>query len=663
MSLLLLRDVTKSFDGEPILRGACLRLEAGEILGLVGRNGCGKTTLLKLIRGREEPDTGEILLQRGARLGFVPQTPEFPAGETVRQHVLGGLAEALALRDELSVLADQVEAASGGELDRLVRQQATLQEQAETLGAWDAERRVDKVLSGIGLSPSLWEREADTLSGGEKSRVALSRALVGGHDLLLLDEPTNHLDLDGIEWLESFLTTLESAVLLVSHDRRLLDNSVDALVDLEQGQLTRYPGGYASFLVKKAEQYERELKAYEVQQDMIRREQAFIRKLIGSTAKRANAAKSRRTRLEHVERLHQPHLDVRRPMLRPPAVDRGSELVLEVDGLAGRVPGRTLFEGLDLRLGKGQRLGLLGRNGTGKSTLLQLLAGRTTPATGLVRAGHKARCGYYDQETSDLDPEQTAFGHLRRAYPTDSDAELRGWLGKFLFRGDEADRPAAVLSGGERARLSLALLLKTNPSWLALDEPTNHLDLAGRTALEEMLSGYEGAVVFVSHDRAFLDALCTDVIEVGTDATLPDGTVTSHGVRHFPGNYSSWRDRKRTEASEDQALRAASRTAAKAATRPVDEAPASSGSTPTPATEPPSSAPAAGDRIKNPYKFKQLEQRIMALEQEQTALHEQAASEGVFRDPERARAVQLRIMEVESELADSYETWENWATH
>jgi ATP-binding cassette subfamily F protein 3 len=624
VSLFLAHDLKKRYGAHEVLRGATFRIDAGEKLGLVGRNGSGKTTLLRLIEGVEKPDGGRAGLRKGARLGHVPQVPSFVPGESARAYVEGGLREAREVAARLEHTAERMAAAASVELDSLVREHGELGERLERLGGWEAERRVETVLSGIGLAPSLWDREARTLSGGEKSRTALARELVAGHDLLLLDEPTNHLDLAGIEWLEAWLAAQASAVLIVSHDRRLLDTAVGAILELERGTVRRYRGGWSHYLHQKEERFAAELRAWEQQQDEIQREEAFIRKHMGS--QRTAEARGRRKRLDSLARLERPYNDLRRPAIAPPRAAGGGELVLEARGLAGGYGDRAVFSGLDLRVGRGQRIGIVGANGSGKSTLLRVLAGELAPLAGVLERGHGARCGYYDQESARLDASGTPFSILRADHPSRTDLELRSHLARFLFRGDEIEKPVSALSGGERARLSLARLLLEPVTWLALDEPTNHLDLPARTALEEALGGFDGALLCVSHDRALLDGLCTHLLVVREGRVSP-----------FAGNYSAWREaRSRQSEREPPADRA------KPAPRPA-----------------PGTAARAG-RIRNPFLFEKLEQRIIDLETELASLHEQSATETVYRDPDRLRALQSRLREIEDDLARANAEWEAW---
>ena len=637
MTLLHLDSLKKHFGAQEILRGASLRLDPGQKIGLVGRNGGGKTTLLRLIEGLELPDWGSVTLRKGASLGHVPQRPEFEPGVVVRAYVEAGLEEAKAAMRELEEVEHRMAGAEGEELARAMTEHDRLAERVKTLGGWEMERRVETVMSGIGLAEPLWDREARTLSGGERSRVALARELVGGHDLLLLDEPTNHLDLAGIEWIESWLAELEGAVLLVSHDRRLLDNAVDAIVELERGELSRYPGNWSKYLEQKELKFLTEKREWEEQQDFIRKEEAFIRKHLGS--QRTAEAKGREKKLSNIVRVQKPHHDVRRPVIRAPKAERGGELVVEARELAGGYDkARPVFSDADVRIARGDRVGIVGGNGAGKTTLLKILASRMEPLAGSVERGHRAACGYFDQDTSELRNDGTPYTEIRRGHPQMTDQEIRDHLAKFLFRGNDIDANVGQLSGGERARLCLARLVLTNPSWLAMDEPTNHLDLAARTALEEMLGDFEGAMVFVSHDRAFLDGLCTKILEVR------DGSV-----RKFDGNYSDWR-RKRAESETRKPTPA-----------PIAKsAPKKESAPEKPKPPPKSAAKSPPGKIRNPYLFEKLEKRIMALEEEMKALQESTTTEEVYRNPQKLRDTQMRMSEIERDLGAANEEWANW---
>ena len=634
------RDLHVAAEKTQILSGIDLTVGAGEVHAIMGPNGSGKSTLFRMIAGEEQPDWGEVRVAKKARLGVVPQRPRFDPGVSARAYVTAGLDDLFRAIKRYETCAEEMGSAEGIALETLMTEHDALGTRIEELGGWDADHKVETVLSGIGLAEALWDREAHTFSGGEKNRVALARELIGGHDLLLLDEPTNHLDLEGIEWIERYLKDLPTAVLVVSHDRRLLSNCVDRIVELERGRLVSYAGNYPKYLQLKAEKYETERRAWEQQQELIKKEEAFIKKHMGS--QRTSEAKGREKKLRHVDRLHKPHHDVRRPFIKAPEAARGGERVLHTEKLFGGYPDNVLLNDVDVRIGRGERVGIVGPNGAGKSTLMKILAGRLAPLKGDVVRGHGAKVAYYDQDTSHLRDDHTPLEEVRRHYPEMTDQEIRDHLAKFLFRGDEVEKGIASLSGGERARLSLSLLVLTRPSWFALDEPTNHLDLASRTSLEEMLGAFEGAIVCISHDREFLDGLCQKTIEVGPE-----------GVFEFDGNYSAWRawreERKEAAAAQrakDDAKRREARAKEEAA-RKAKEAGGKGKKRKAP---------------KNPYMFEKLEKRIMALETELEQLNGSMTSEEVYSDAEKMRETQFRIAEVEAELELSNDEWMNWET-
>ena len=636
MTLVVVEDLRKHFGAQEVLSGATLQIDEGERIGFVGPNGSGKSTLVNVIAGLETPDWGKVQRRKGVGIGHIPQRPDFGPGVTVRSYVEQGLAHAKELVAEFERLGSVMGEAEADELERLLEQHTRLSERIEAVGAWEIERRVEVVLSGIGLGEALWDREARTLSGGEKHPAALAREPAAGHDLLLLDEPTNHLDLEGIEWMESWLRELKTGVLIVSHDRRLLENAVTHIIEIERGKLTRYPGSYSRYLELKAERYESALRSWEIQSGRVRKEEVFIKKHMGS--QRTAEAKGRMKKLQNLKRLERPYLDVRKPVIQAPKAERGGELVLEARGLRGGYGENVLFDGVDLRVGRGERVGIVGPNGAGKSTLLGIITGRAAPLAGEVNQGHGAVCGFYDQDTSALHDDGTPMTELRRVRPAWTDLEVRSHLAKFLFRGDEIEKSVGSLSGGERARLSLAKLIVSEPTWLAMDEPTNHIDLAGRTALEEMLGEFSGALVCVSHDREFLDGLCTRIVE-----------VAGGEVREYRGNYSEYRRVRLSEHEDAVTIRRDEEKLAKEAAA---------------AAEKERSTRAEGikkKRAKNPWKLEKVEARIMELEGELERLRESLGTKEIYRDQDAAREVQFRIAELERELEEANEEWEQWA--
>jgi ATP-binding cassette subfamily F protein 3 len=488
MTVLSISGLGKSHGASEILRGVELNIARGDKIGCVGRNGAGKTTLLRLIEGEEQPDHGTIQLEREARIGYVVQRPVFELARPCAPSS-SRVSAIRELEAELERLSHAMAEVGGSELDSLTKRHGDLTAHLEHLGGWEAERQVETVLSGIGLDESFWQREARTLSGGEKSRASLARVLVSVPDVLLLDEPTNHLDLVGIEWLEEFLRHLKSAVLIVSHDRRLLDRLVDSIVEIERAGLVRYPGNYARYLDIKAERHKSELRAFEEQQEFLRKEELFIRTHMGS--QRTGEAKGRQKKLENIVRLAQPYLDVRRPVIRMKKVERGGETVVEARGLELAHGANVVLEGVDFKLGRGERVGVVGPNGSGKSTLLRALAGRFALRAGTIEKGYKAVCGYFDQDTSDLAEDGTPMSEIRRLQPLATDLEIRS------HRALPVPRPGgrgsiARSSGGERARRSRSSSSPRRAGWRSTSDQPPDLPAHGA---EEMLGEFSGAPV------------------------------------------------------------------------------------------------------------------------------------------------------------------------
>ncbi len=653
MTILHITNLQKILGSQEILRGGSLRVDNSEKVGIVGRNGEGKTTLLRLIEGEEHLDGGSIQISRSARMGYVVQRPEFAPGTSVRAYVEEGLREVRELEQELEALSIKMGEVEGDELDAIIKRHGEKTARMEFLGGWEAERQVETVLSGIGLAESLWERDPNTLSGGEKSRTAMARELISAPDLLLLDEPTNHLDLAGIEWIESWLSEMKSAVLLVSHDRRLLDQVTDVIVEVEQGLLQRYPGNYSRYVELKEERFRDANRQWEQQQEYLRKEEAFIKKHMGS--QRTGEAKGKRKRLSNVQRLERPYNDVRKPTIRMAKVERGGEQVLEVDGLELGYGDNVLVRDASFRLGRGERIGIIGPNGSGKSTLLKTIAGVMAPRKGEIRKGYKAICSYYDQETKNLDDTGTPYEEIRRDHPQMTDMEIRSHLARFLFRGAEIDLDIKSLSGGERARLSIAKLVLTGPSWLAMDEPTNHLDLAGRTALEEWMSEFPGALVIISHDRTFLDDLVHRIVEVR------DGTL-----RSFRGNYSEYKRALEAEAQSADAAKVAKLAKEKERRRAEEEKIRKQKSSQGKKKEgqkrdgKKKGPREKDDKKRNPWALKKLEDTIIRLEGKREKLLAAMTSEEIYKNPDELRETQFQLAEVERDLEDKNREWEQY---
>ena len=647
MSILIVTDLKRQFGAREVLAGANLQVEIGDKIGIVGRNGEGKTTLLRHIEGEETPDSGRVIIGKGSRLAYVRQRPDFAPGQTARDYVETGMAEVRRVASELARLEEEMCTVDGDRLDTVMHQHGEMVERMEFLGGWDAENRVETVMSGIGLDPKLWDRDANTLSGGEKSRTALARELVSSPDILLLDEPTNHLDLEGIEWIENYLKDLKSAVVIVSHDRRLLDSAVTQIVELDKGLTSKYPGNYTKYLFLKEERFENDYRVWKQQSEHIRKEENFIKKHMGS--QRTAEAKGRQKKLTHIVRVSEPHHDVRRPRLTLKKVARGGEMVFEGLDLDVGYDGKPVLRGVNVRLGRGDRLGIVGPNGAGKTTLMKVLAGMMEPLAGELRFGHKASVGYYDQNTSHLDDNESVYEHIRIRYPQMTHLEIRGHLAKFLFRGKEVDAVVGQLSGGERARVALALLMLEEPSWLAMDEPTNHLDLAARTAIEEFLSDFPGALITISHDREFLDSLCTNVLEIRSDGT----------ARQLVGNYSDWRQLLNEERDANFAEKEAAKKQAKVVARKEAERVETKAASKSTAQA--QSSQATKPRVRNQWAFDRLESDIVKLEAERDRLLAEMQKPENYKDAGRMSDLQFRQAEVERDLDLKNEEWASWS--
>ena len=510
MILLSLQGVKKSFGTNEVLRDASLVLQDGQRMGLVGVNGCGKSTLMKIIAGLESADGGVITMQKGLKLGYLAQQGEVGEGRTVLEELESVFEPVVEMERQLRALEEQMADVGHDEtlLHRLGSQYDQLTRDFERANGYGWRSTVQGVLAGLGFRREQQGQLASLLSGGERTRLCLGRMLLTEPDLLLLDEPTNHLDLKSIAWLENYLRTYRGAVLLISHDRYFMDHVCDRMCELLLGTTECYDGNYTAYMAQRAERFEIRMKAYELQQKEIARQEAIIARYRQfNREKSIKLAESREKRLEKIERLEKPQdesairfrFDIRR---------RTGEDVMMVDELSKGYDGRTLFQHVKMHLRAGDRVALIGDNGVGKSTLFKCLIGEEKPDTGMVRMGSGVDIGYYDQHQAHLHPEKTVLDEVWDDFRRLDQTEVRGALGLFLFTGDEVLMPVSTLSGGEKGRVALTKLLLRKDNVLLLDEPTNHLDLTAIAWLENYLRTSRGAVLLISHDRYFMDHVC-----------------------------------------------------------------------------------------------------------------------------------------------------------
>lgn len=535
MILISVQNVQKNFGAHEVLRDVTFSLQKGEKMGLVGVNGCGKTTLMRMITGELQPEAGMIHKSKDLRIGYLAQVDDIALSDTVWgallrvfEPIIAMERRLLELEGELADSADDAERAMrlSGEYQRLL-------ERFNQMEGYAYEGEMLRVLGGLGLKPEMHERLVGTLSGGERTRLSLAKLLLQKPDVILMDEPTNHLDLEAIEWLQNYLTDYKGSLLLISHDRYFLDRVCTSMGELLGGRMIKFTGNYTEYMRKRTADFETRMKAYNLQQKEIERERAIIERYRSfNREKSIKAAESRQKRLDKLERLEKPveesqvrfSFDVRR---------RSGEEALEVKSLQKSFEGKTVFENVSFRLRTGDRVALIGPNGVGKSTLFKILMSRMTPDRGSVKYGTNIDVGYYDQHQQELNPGNTVLDEVWNSFPAMEQSKVRGALGLFLFSGDDVFETVGKLSGGERGRVALTKLMLKKDNLLLLDEPTNHLDMDSREVLEDALEEFPGTILAISHDRYFINRFADRVMVMNED-----------GVTEYLGNFDDYLEKR-----------------------------------------------------------------------------------------------------------------------
>jgi ATP-binding cassette subfamily F protein 3 len=656
--LFRLSDVHKSYGTQDVLRGVSLQVNPGEHVGLVGRNGSGKTTIFRLINGDEQPDKGDVIRARGVGLGLLAQHIHFEPGSTVHESALAAFGHLQQIEHEMHELEHRM-AEAPDDLDKVLERYSDLQHQFEREGGFAYAAKAESILLGLGFDRESWALETEKLSGGQQNRLGLVRLLLAEPDVLLLDEPTNHLDVNAVEWLEDFLQSYAAGFVIVSHDRYFLDRCCRRIIELENGRAASYTGNYSDYLVEREERREAQQRAYDNQQQLIAKTEEFIRRnLAGQKTKQA---KSRRTMLQKLERIDSVRPDQSSGDFRLQKIERTGNHVLMVDESAIGYGEKVLARDLSFILRRGECLGVIGPNGSGKTTFLKTVLKKIPALAGEVRWGTKVQIGYYAQQLEDLDDRNEIIMELRRVAPPGATAgELRSFLAKFLFTGDDVYKHVRDLSGGEKGRLALAKLIYSRVNVLALDEPTNHLDIPSREALEEALDAFEGTIITISHDRYFLDRVATQIL------ALDDGG----NAVHYNGDYTEYHDWKTARLAaglplvEEKTFRGSTvdQQAPDQALSNTAELKAGEGKRKGKKESVPSKSPAIKViKKKKPEKVSTvaLEAEIARVESELGELSAQMGAPEVARDATRLISLNENYQQTEVRLRELYEKWES----
>ena len=532
--ILSCQSICKSFGEKVILQDASFHIEEREKAALIGNNGAGKTTLLRIIMQEISADSGNVVVAKDKKIGYLAQYQDIHGHHTIYEELMTTKQYILDMEEKIRTLEQEMKYVAGEKLESLMNSYTRLTHQFELENGYAYKSEIVGVLKGLGFEEEDYSKQIENLSGGQKTRVALGKLLISKPDILLLDEPTNHLDMESIAWLETYLLNYPGAVFIVSHDRYFLDKVVTKIVEIEAGQMRMYDGNYSAYALKKAMLRDAQYKAYLNQQREIKHQEAVITKLRSfNREKSIKRAESRVKMLDKIQRIDKPvEIDNQMRISLEPRFISGND-VLTVEGLSKAFPGQTLFTDISFEIKRGERVALIGNNGTGKTTILKILNGIVDADAGRFALGSKVQIGYYDQEHHVLHMEKTIFQEISDTYPTLTETEIRNMLAAFLFTGDDVFKLISSLSGGERGRVSLAKLMLSEANFLILDEPTNHLDIASKEILEEALNSYTGTVLYVSHDRYFINQTATRIMD-----------LTNQSIVNYIGDYDYYLEKK-----------------------------------------------------------------------------------------------------------------------
>lgn len=639
--ILACQNINKAFGTNVILKDASFHIEEKEKAAIVGINGAGKSTLLKIIMKQIPADSGEVILAKDRTIGYLAQHEAVSSGNTIYEELLEVKQDIFELERHIRTLELQMKSQSGGELEQTLELYNRLNTEFEQKNGYACKSEIVGVLKGLGFTEDEFSKQVDTLSGGQKTRVALGKLLLAKPDLILLDEPTNHLDMQSIAWLENFLINYSGAVIIVAHDRYFLNRVVSKVIEIDHAKATTFLGNYSAYSEKKAQLRDSQLKAWMNQQREIKHQQEVIDKLKSfNREKSIKRAESREKMLEKMEVLDRPDTEVQELKLSlEPRFPSGND-VLRVEGLAKSFGDHTLFTDLDFEIKRGERVALIGNNGTGKTTILKIINELLAADAGSFTLGSKVCIGYYDQEHHVLHMEKTLFEEISDDYPTLTNTEIRNVLAAFLFTGDDVFKRISDLSGGERGRVSLAKLMLSEANFLILDEPTNHLDILSKEILEQALNRYTGTVFYVSHDRYFINQTATRILE-----------LTGNTLVNYIGNYDYYLEKK----DELTKIYVPSATEEETASLP-----SSSAETAGKLTWQQQKEEQARIR-KRRNELKKTEDRIHVLEVRDKEIDELMMQEEVFTNVAKCVELNKEKTAINEELEQLYEHWEELA--
>lgn len=628
--ILSLNNIHKSFGTDIILENISLTAEANDKIGIVGVNGAGKSTLLKIIIGELSSDNGSVTIANSTRIGYFSQNIEIDSTKTIYEELLTVFEPIIAMEKELRSIEAQMISADGDKLEELMNRYTDLSARIEEKNGYEYESRIRGVIKGLGFNKEESYQHINELSGGQKTRVALGKLLLSSPEILLLDEPTNHLDIESMQWLEDYIRSYKGCVLIVSHDRYFLDKTVTKILEIENGKSMTYIGNYTAYAEKKAVNREIALKHYINQQREIKRQEEVIQKLKSyNREKSIKRAESREKMLEKMTKVDAPeNLPENMRLEINPQKESGND-VLIVNELAKSFDGKKLFEHVSFHIRRGEKVALIGPNGIGKTTLFRIILNMTDLDRGECKLGSGVEVGYYDQEHGTLNSDKSIFDEISDTYPNLKNTQIRNVLAAFVFTGDDVFKKISMLSGGEKGRVSLAKIMLSNANFLILDEPTNHLDLASKEILEKALATYTGTVLYISHDRYFINATAQRIIE-----------LTAEGVNNYYGNYDFYLEkRQQNKQEEEQQQNSINESIGKLDWQKQKEEQANK------------------RKIEN--RIKKIEDEIAQIEDEITQIDSELELPEIYTDAEKSRELFERKQELQSRLDEMYEEWEN----